>query len=48
MVETSKKWKKIGETWVRIQIYHIPNVKEASKYPLSNNNNAHSMTEYGV
>ena len=33
---------------VRIQIYHIPNVKEASKYPLSNNNNAHSITKYGV
>ena len=28
---------------MRIQIYHIPDVKEASKYPLSNNNNAHSM-----
>ena len=33
---------------VRIQIYHIPNVKEASKYPLSNNNNVHSITKYGV
>ena len=31
---------------MRIQIYHIPNVKEASK--LSNNNNAHSITKYGV
>ena len=29
-------------------MYHIPNVKEASKYPLSNNNNAHSITKYGV
>ena len=29
-------------------MYHIPNVKEASKYPLSNNNNAHSVTKYGV
>ena len=26
----------------------IPNVKKASKYPLSNNNNADSMTKYGV
>ena len=34
--------------WVRIQIYHILNVEEASNYPLSNNNNAHSMTKYGV
>ena len=33
---------------VRIQIYHIPNVKEASKHPLSNNNNAHSITKHGV
>ena len=33
---------------MRIQIYHIPNVKKASKYPLSNNNNADSMTKYGV
>ena len=33
---------------MRIQIYHIPNVKEASKYPLSNNNNAHSITKHGV
>ena len=33
---------------MRIQIYHIPNVKEASKYPLSNNNNTHSITKYGV
>ena len=33
---------------MRIQIYHIPNVKEASKYPLSNNNNAQSITKYGV
>ena len=30
------------------QIYHIPNVKEASKYPLSNNNNAQGITKYGV
>ena len=29
-------------------MYHIPNVKEASKYPLSNNNNAHSITKHGV
>ena len=29
-------------------MYHIPNVKEASTYPLSNNNNAHSITKYGV
>ena len=33
---------------MRIQTYHIPNAKEASKYPLSNNNNAHSITKYGV
>ena len=42
---------KMEENWwnsVRIQIYHIPDVKEASKYPLSKNNNAHSMTKYGV
>ena len=29
-------------------MYHIPNVKKASKYPSSNNNNADSMTKYGV
>ena len=33
---------------MRIQVYHIPNVKKASKYPLSDNNNADSMTKYGV
>ena len=48
MVEMSKKWMTNGSNWVRIQIYHIPNVKEASKYPLSNNNNAHSITKHGV
>ena len=37
-----------GWNWVRIQIYHIPNVKEASKDPFANNNNAHSITKYGV
>ena len=39
---------KMEENWVRIQVYHIPNVKEASKYLLSNNHDAHSMTKYGV
>ena len=29
-------------------IYHVPNVKAALKYPFSNNNNAHSITKYGV
>ena len=37
-----------GRNWVTIQIYHIPNVKEASKYLFSNNNNAHGITKYGV
>ena len=37
-----------GCNWVRTQIYHIPNVKEASGNPFSNNNNAQSITKYGV
>ena len=45
MVETRKKWVKMGEIGLNP---NIPNVKEASKYPLSNNNNAHSITKYGV
>ena len=28
-------------------MYHILNVKEASKYPLSNNNNTHSTAKHG-
>ena len=48
MVEMSKKMDENGLNWVRIQIYHIPDVNEASKYPFSNNNNAHSITKYGV
>ena len=38
-METSKKWMNMGET---------ANVKEASKYPFSSNNNAHSITKYWV
>ena len=43
-------WKraKNGRKLVKLGENHIPNVKEASKYPLSNNNNAHSITKYGV
>ena len=44
MVETSKQWMKMGEN----PNIPNPNVKEASKYAFSNNNNAHSMTNYGV
>ena len=40
MVEMSKKW-------VKTQIHHIPNAKEASKYPFPNNNDAPSVTKYG-
>ena len=47
-METSKKMEENWCNWVRIQIYHIPHMKKASKYPLSNNNNADSMTKYGV
>ena len=32
---------------MKVQIYHIPNAKEASKYPFSNNNDAPSITMYG-
>ena len=48
MVETREEMEENWLNWARIQIYPIPNVKEASKYPLSNNNNAHSITKYGV
>ena len=37
MVEMNKKCVKTGESG-RIQIYHVPNAKEASKHPFSNNN----------
>ena len=56
MVEMSKKkaggWGGLnkGETgwdWVKIQIYHIPNAKEASKYWFLNNNDAPDITKHG-
>ena len=46
MEETRKNGTKLVK--LGIQTYHIPNVKEASKNPLSNNNNAQSITKYGV
>ena len=44
VVETSKKWMKLGEN----PNMPYPNVKKASKYLLSNNTNGHSITKYGV
>ena len=34
-------------SWVDFQICHIPNVEEASKYLLSDNIDAPSITKYG-
>ena len=32
----------------QVELSHIPNVEEATKYLLSNNNDAPSITKYGV
>ena len=42
--KNGRKLVKLGEN----RNIPYPNVKEASKYPLSNNNDVHSITKYGV